>query len=301
MKKWILFYICLFSSTIISAQVLEHKALLETLKEQRGRQIKKVGQTLNEQNHGRWVYFFEDHVKYQEGEFKEGKKVGTWLTYTSDISNSNPIAKETWVNGKMMEWEYLNRKGDTKIRIKIKEGLAPNEAIKIQSISNAIAPTIKKDRKEKRFSETMNVVKGSLNFLSNIFKGCQQESVMQYWNFNNNLEEERFFENGFEKLRNEYVYNFGVLQKKHIWKNEELIQTISYDSQNPKEKLVTDYYVVGYKKAEYNEHQETGKFGYYVEFYPNGRKKIEGEYKADKRAGKWKYWDENGKRIEASK
>lgn len=270
--------------------------LLATVEDQKYNQIKGAGKTLDDKPHGAWVYFFnKSYVKYQDGHYENGKKVGTWKTYASNVERV--IAVGAWEDGLLKDWRWVNMNGVTKIHIKAEKGISPAAAQKIEIIANAIIPTRTKEKQAALFNRDANIEKGSLELFGDVLKEHNITAEVRYWNYNNRLGEERFYGNQQEKLRFQYQYAFGEISKKHIWENEIQLQTIVYDIKNKNHLRIFEYHENGRKKLDYNKDKETGRFGFIIAYHPNGQKHYQGYYKENQPTGKWKYWDEKGNRV----
>lgn len=86
-----------------------------------------------------------------------------------------------------------------------------------------------------------------------------------------------------DKVNGQLAYKFVELEK-----GKEMIMECSEYFINGKLKNISSAVYIDNKST------STGKTGEYKEFYENGHLKLQGQYKADRRIGLWKWYNENG-------
>lgn len=68
-------------------------------------QAKYSGSLVDNQNHGRWTWYYENGKRRMEGQFDRGKRQGLWTTWASDgTKRSEGLYVNDRLNGEYTMW-----------------------------------------------------------------------------------------------------------------------------------------------------------------------------------------------------
>lgn len=68
-------------------------------------QVKYSGSVVNDQNNGRWTWYYENGKRRMEGQFDKGKRQGIWTTWASDGTKlTEGMYKDDRLNGDYIQW-----------------------------------------------------------------------------------------------------------------------------------------------------------------------------------------------------
>ena len=270
-------------------------------KEMKG-QIVGEGEYIDGKPHGKWVYYisYNHNLMYYKGYYEHGEKTGMWHNYALipppgfKENYDMPRSSEAWKEGKL----YRYKMGQNNLLLTFKDGLGEPYVSELRRLDEAFENSFRRTSGKTitpEFGESLESMQSRLLILIRIeLLKNKQKTELKFWSLYNKLKLHEIYDSGQIVRKVSQSWEKEVLYRKEIYLNEMLTEKYLYLEGDPSNIMEYRYYPSGdleYLRCFKNDTVPTGRW---IENYPNGEKKFQGNYSNGGKNGKWKYWDEMG-------
>jgi antitoxin component YwqK of YwqJK toxin-antitoxin module len=240
---------------------------------------------------GKWVFYTnrEAGIKYSEGMYLAGRKMGNWKTYRP--SQYGKIkTKEIHRNDSLFRLTYFIDTGEKGYEMIAEKGLSVAASVDLEKVCYHLpAITIALIGRV-----DLHVIREKcLNLFAVALRMHKSNATLKHWDTDGALIESRTIENGTD-YRTLYAYQAGMKIREDFFINDTLQQK-KYLLQGSKTNFELQlYYSNGQLKEKQTYVNTTLKTGKWTTYFPSGKKKAARAYKKDQLHGSVKEWDEAG-------
>lgn len=241
------------------------------------------GQYLNDLKEGEWLK--KNNLSWEKVEYKNGIRNGKYSSLTDDLYDIISV-KGQYLND-LKEGEWVTSDGYKNIIEQYKGG-QKDEIIKIERSYNYSFGKLNENGREEGEWTTVSKNNG-LEFsdygkiVAN-YKNGQLDGEYKLFSKSGQLEKEGYYKEG-RQLGEWKEYKDGFL-----------LETVYY-TEEFKPKIYREWHKTGNLAIEKNYDDLDKKIGTYKEYWDNGKLKEEGNFKDDKKDGKWSEYDITGKKL----
>ncbi|MEN8224974.1 MAG: hypothetical protein ABFS05_06390 [Bacteroidota bacterium] len=301
----VILFICSLYLSGVHAQSREGLIKLELVNYMSKESLNQVvgeGTTLDGKPHGEWAYYllYDHNIMYCKGHYLKGIKTGVWNNYAilppMGYADNYELVRSTEVykDGKL----YRYKMGQDNLLILIKNGLEEPYITELRRLDEAFENSYRRTHGKTitpEFGESVESIQSRvIPMIRTELLKSKQKAELKFWTLYHKLKLHEEYDSGKIIKRLSQQWEKNVLFSKEIYENEMLKEKYLYMEGDPSNIMEYLYYDNG--DLHYIRHyvNDTVPSGRWIENYPNGEKKFQGNYSSGKRNGKWKFWDETG-------
>ena len=264
--------------------------------------VESEGETVDDLRVGEWTYYlmYDRNIKVYQGNYVKGKKSGIWNNYAllppMGYSNNYDLVRssEAWKGDKL----YRLKMGQDNLLITINSGLEEPYVTELRRLDEAFEHSYRRTHGKTitpEFGESVeSILARIIPFIRDELIKSKATAELKFWNLYGKLRLHETYDSGVVTSKQIQKWEKDVLFSKEVYEHDVLKEKFLYMGGNPDDVIVYSYYPDG--KTEFMKHykNDTLPVGRWIEYYPDGGRKSQGDYQNGKRDGKWKFWDEAG-------